>query len=201
MTWSSRLTVVAGTQGDLGRLDRTLWLLAERHKLRRVLPVGEAVDDAQALLDERSRRFPEERAWTDPDFADFVLHAVLHGVAETPVPEEEVSRTRRLRALLSEIDDGAEVPSRVSLGDHAIAFVRSGSPPPPDVALWVTAAPGPPALLRTPGEPPCLRPGRLGEGRAAGEPPACAILSAEPSGLVVTFVEAAGGEVLSTERV
>jgi hypothetical protein len=194
------LAVIAGTGGDLGLLERTLERLSTAHGVRRVVPVGDAVADARALLQDRARRFPEERAWTDAGYADFVLHAILEGIAEVPTPEAQGAKSRRLRALLGEVEGEGEPPPRIQIGDRAVAFVAGGAAPPTDVALWVSAVSGPPAVARPAGEVPCLRPGRLGTGRSPGEPAACALLTAEPNALVVTFVDP-DGAVLGIERI
>ncbi len=199
MSRTNRIGVVAGTAGDLAQLERALLLLADRHHVRRVLPVGEAVADARTLVRDRARRFPEERAWTDAGYADFVLHAVLEGVAATPTTAEDAARTRRLRALLADVEVG-EPPVRVRVGAQDVAFVGGGAAPPEDVGLWVSAVVGAPAVLRPGGEPPCLRPGRLAGALGPGDPPACAIVDAVADGLTVTFV-GLDGQVLGTERI
>lgn len=190
-----KLGVVGSTGATPARVEELLWTLIERRGVDAILPVGAAQGEVQAVMRGRDRRFPVEVPWTSPEFADFVLTAVLEGYGAEPAQPEEQRRNVRLHELVRRPGRGAFQVEEV--GDKVVVVVQDESQVPSDAALSIVAMPGP-GLDRaaSPGVPPRLRPGGLApDGRLVGVE-----LEAVDGALEVRFIDSAG-EVLRVERV
>lgn|GEM_PF-2901230 len=190
-----KLGVVGSTGATPARVEELLWTLIERRGVDAILPVGAAQGEVQAVMRGRDRRFPVEVPWTSPEFADFVLTAVLEGYGAEPAQPEEQRRNVRLHELVRRPGRGAFQVEEV--GDKVVVVVQDESQVPSDAALSIVAMPGP-GLDRpaSPGAPPRLRPGGLApDGRLVGVE-----LEAVDGALEVRFIDSAG-EVLRVERV
>ena len=190
-----KLAVVGSTGATPARVEELLWTLIERRGVDAILPVGAAQGEVQAVMRGRDRRFPVEVPWTSPEFADFVLTAVLEGYGAEPAQPEEQRRNVRLHELVRRPGRGALHVEEV--GDKVVVVVQDEAQVPSDAALSIVAMPGP-GLDRptSPDAPPRLRPGGLApDGRLVGVE-----LEAVDGALEVRFIDSAG-EVLRVERV
>lgn len=178
------------------RLEELLLALIERRGVDVIIPVGSAQAEVSAVLRSRERRYPLEVAWTSPEYADFVLAAVLEGVGAQPAQPEEQIRNQRLAAAVRRVGKGGA--HLETLGSLRIAVSQDESQAPADVSLVVVAMPG----------PGLDRPAGGGQGRSrlrpGGNTSDGRLLAAEVelygNGLEIRFVDAQG-DVLRTERI
>ena len=177
------------------RLEELLLTLVERRGVDVIVPVGGAQAEIAAVLRGRERRFPRDVGWTSPDYADFVLAAVIDGVGANPAPPEEQARNQRLANAVRRLGKGGIHIEE--LGVRRIAVGQDEMLAPTDVALVVVAAPG----------PGLDRPVAGGTGRhrlrPGGTTPEGRLVAAEveevAGALEIRFVDATG-ETLRVER-
>jgi len=191
-----KLAYLANFDGDPARLEALMLCLLEQHEVDGLVPVGASADPVMAAVARRAGRLPPERGWTDPGFADFVLQAVLGGVAQDPTPREEVERTHRLQSAVS-----VGLAESHTLGNRRVAAVAEGGEPPAGIALIITDSAK--AGVDRGADPPRVHPGQLRAGDG-GTPASC--VTVEPVGegadahLRVVFV-GGGGQVMATELI
>lgn len=180
-----KIAFVSNSYGNGPLLETVLVMLVERHEVERIIPIGSARRDAEAVVFGRRRRFPEEVPWTDPGYEDYVLSAVLEGVVETPA--SEVERTEFLDMSLRPFDprEGA-----VDLGGHQIGVAIEGEPL-PTTPYIVLASPGRHGIEVVDGRT-YICPGQLREVMWDDEPAACALVALAEDQLYVGFLDLYG---------
>ncbi len=189
-----RLALVGSAGASPARLEELLLMLLERRGVDVILPVGAAQGEVQAVVRGRERRYPVEVAWNAPEYADFVLAAVLEGHGAQPAQLEEQARNQRLQRVIRRPGKGSVHLEEV--GGRVIAFVQDEAQAPANATLVVVPMPGPALDRPASGVPRArLRPGGLApDGRLVAVE-----LEATSGGLDVRFVDATG-EILRTER-
>ncbi len=184
-----KLAFVANTHGNLDLLEAVALMLVERMDVGRVVPVGSAVYDLDAVLRSRAQRYPAEVPWTSAGFADFVLASVLHGVSQVPVAE--LRRNALLDACaLSE----AQAERGLVIGDDVCVGVVLPAHPRPMGAVLVRATPEHRGAQLEDGHV-LISPGHL-RGRDQGaEPASCCLVTATGRTLSVRFVDPDGADL------
>lgn len=180
-----KIAFVSNSQGAGALLETVLLMLVERHEVERIVPVGGAIQDVESVVLGRRRRFPEEVAWADPDYPDYVLAAVLEGVVSTP--QFEVERTELLAMSVRPFD-----PREKAIdiqGRHIGVAFRDG--PPPETPIVVSASPGRHGVEWRDGRI-WICPGQLREVMWDDEPAACALVAMAEGRLYVGFLDLYG---------
>ena len=179
-----KIAFVANSHGPGPLLETALLMLVERHDVDRIVPVGSAMRDVDAVIVGRQRRFPDEVQWTDPTYPDYVLAAVLEGVVETPAAE--VERTQMLSAVVRPMD-GKE---SIEIEGRALSVVQPGQPA-PDSPIVVSDYPGRHGVEWR-DDRVHICPGQLKEVVWDEEPASCALVAMAEGQLYVGFLDLYG---------
>lgn len=180
-----KVAFVSNSHGNLALLETALAMLVERHEVDRIVPVGGAIADVEAAIAARRRRFPEEVAWTDPGYEDYVVAAVLEGVVETPTAELE--RTELIEMVIRPL---APQETAIEIAGRRVGVAFEGEPL-PETPVFVSASPGLHGVDRHQGR---LRvcPGQLRDLAWDDEPASCALVAMAEGRLYVGFLDLYG---------
>lgn len=180
-----KIAFVSNSYGNGLLLETVLLMLVERHEVERIVPVGSAIRDVEAVLVGRRRRFPEEVSWTDDGYSDYVLAAVLEGVVDTPA--SEVERTEFLEMSIRPFDarEGA-----IDIQGHQIGIAFEGQPL-PETPIVISPGPGRHGVEVVDGQT-HVCPGQLREVVWDDEPAACALVAFAEDQLYVGFLDLYG---------
>ncbi|MCB9552298.1 MAG: hypothetical protein R3F65_00415 [bacterium] len=180
-----KVAFVSNSNGNLALLETALAMLVERHEVDRIVPVGGAIADVEAALAARRRRFPEEVAWTDPGYEDYVVAAVLEGVVETP--PAELDRTELIEMTIRPL---APQETAIDIAGRRVGVAFEGEPL-PDAPVIVSASPGLHGVDRFQGR---IRvcPGQLRDLVWDEEPASCALVAMAEGQLYVGFLDLYG---------
>lgn len=179
-----KIAFVSNSHGAGPLLETALLMLVERHDVDRVVPLGGAVRDVETVIFARQRRFPDEVQWTDEGYPDYVLAAVLEGVAETP--PIEVERTQLLSAVVRPMTS----TESIEIVGRRLAVAQPGEPE-PDAPIVVSEYPGRHGVEYRDGRI-HICPGQLKEVVWDEEPASCALVAMAEGQLYVGFLDLYG---------
>ncbi len=180
-----KVAFVSNSQGSGPLLETALLMLVERHDVDRIVPIGGAMRDVDAVLIGRRRRFPQAVTWTEKGYPDYVLAAVLEGVVETPLIE--VERTEQLAAAVLPFDVRERA---IDVEGRPIAVARPGEPE-PEGPIVVSEAPGRHGVQRRDGRI-FVCPGQMRDLMWDDEPASCALVAMAEGQLYVGFLDIYG---------
>lgn len=180
-----KVAFVSNSYGNLALLETVLMMLVERHEVDRIVPVGLAARDVDAVLFARKRRFPEEVQWTEAGYDDYVLSAVLEGAVETPAIEVERTEMLELTVRRFDVAEGSLDFAGRKVG------VQIDDAPTPDTPIVVASMAEVHQVKRIGGQL-IICPGQLRDVAVDDEPACCALIAIAEGQLLLGFLDMYG---------